>query len=121
MRRAALAAGFVVAIACIQWAISSTPTSLATRDAARASYRMKQTDNRFVDLNLYSVDRRRSSELFVVPVASAHTVTSPAGSTALGSPQRVQPLRLTLELPPGTYKLAMPGVRPFGLLSVDPP
>ena len=58
--------------------------------------------------------------LIAEPVAAVRRADPVNAPQALGVRTEDRRLALLLEVPPGTYKLRLPGERPFGLLSVDP-
>ena len=119
-RIVAAAVSAVVALALLQALIDATPMQLIPDhhgEPAARSYRLTQVGPRSAVLTLYGA--RPGLSVSLVPVASVMTSYRLTSSTpAVPSLSDVTVVHLKLQGPPATYKLVMPGVQPFGLVSV---
>lgn len=116
--------GLVAVVTTLQLMISTTPAELleaSGRAPADVGYKIDATnDGGALRVALYGdVPSERVRRVALVPVALASTdpITAPK-DLPLRSPDAGRVLLLTPKVSPGTYKILIPGYRPFGLVSV---
>ena len=117
-RQVAAAAAGILVMAGLQAMISSTPTALVSTSGPRdAGYRLDRDERGRYVLTLYGdaarVPAADLSMLRIGAAASADPVQAPQPRLALDDRPRRR-ATLLIDADPGTYKLRLPGFRPFG-------
>lgn len=102
----------------LQLLILTTPTSFVSEPGQRPAgtgYKLQLLGRGEADLDVYGdAARPRVSLIYITEAATADPVQRP--TFVLGRRTR-HGYQLRSQVPPGTWKLVIPGARPFGLLS----
>ena len=123
LRYAVLALTLILALALAQGLIDDRPAELLPlregTPAIAEGYLLTQDSPHHATLKLHGLRRRLQPgeiTLLWIPHSTADPVRAPFRATGPASDS--ESFEIDLQVPPGTYKIALPDTRPFGLLDV---